>query len=345
MFTFIASAKPSAAVVEPSPLLSFIAGEFAERIAGRWSAPHAVFLTAPSARRHLVCLALALGDGLVQPDLDQLLHAPLRRAIRLALGRSLAGLARALGRLGETAWPAEDYRRLVDRLADPYAGKILRHAGQVTPERVRALCRLPAPLLKVGLGRLELSPDQAAVIAEACEALANHHADPQLWGSAPLRWSGAATPEALIGMIRGELEPRPAPSPLLASARLVPLTTREAIRDAALRYRNCLRRQIHNAVGGWSAYYEWSGEPGAIVEIYRDPLFGWRFDQARLAGNEAVPEPLRSEIIAELRQMGVYVGRADWELDGALLEATQPGFKLVGADAQVGWKFGDVEPD
>ncbi len=343
MSVCLSRAPRPAQTAEPSPLLSFLAGEFASVIARHWPAPHAVFLTATAARRHLLCLGLAHGEGEDRAASELLLHAPLKRAIGLALGSARPGLARALGRLGETAWSGSDYRRLTDLLADSHSGKVLRHARVITPAKVQALCRLPGALVKAGLGRLELTPDQAAVIAEACEALANH-ADPQAWSSAPLRWSGAATPAALLALVREDLEPDVAAPPSPGTARLVPLTTRAAIRDAAMRYRNCLRGQIRHAVGGWSAYYEWTGEPGAIVEIHRDPLFGWRFDQARIAGNEPVPEPLRGEIIADLRDMGVYLGRANWELDEALEEAAKPGFKLTPLKAALGEKFGDAAP-
>ena len=55
----IGEAVPASAAA-PSPLLTYLAGEFAPAIAALWPAPHAVFLTAPAERRHLVCLALAL---------------------------------------------------------------------------------------------------------------------------------------------------------------------------------------------------------------------------------------------------------------------------------------------
>ena len=344
MLTCLQRALRPAHFVEISPLLSFLAGEFAGRVAERWPAPHAVFLTATAPRRHLVCLALASAGDANSPDLDRLLHAPLRRAIRLALDRRPAGLARAIGRIGETAWTAQDYLRLIDRLEEPHAAKVLRHAADITPDAVRALCLLPAPLLRVGLGGLDLTPDQSAIIAEGCAALAEH-ADPEVWCSAPLRWAGAATSRALLEHIREDLTPElPAP-PLTGTVRLVPLTTRAAIRDAALRYRNCLRGQIRNAAGGWSAFFEWREEPGAIVEIDRDTLFGWRLDEARLPGNKPVPEPLRSEILAELRQMGVHVGRSDWELDNALEAAAKPGFKLPPLEDQLGERFGDPSDD
>ena len=339
MLSCLSRALRPAQTAEPSPLLSFLAGDFAGRVAERWPEPHAVFLTAAAPRRHLVCLALAFnGDASI--DLDGLLHAPLQRAIPLALGRGAPGLARALERIGETAWTAEDYKRLIDLLDDHHAAKILRHAGGITPSSVRVLHLLPAPLRKVGLGRLELTLDQATLVAESCAALANHH-DPDAWASAPLRWARAATPAALLEHIRDDLEPSLPARAVPGSARLVPLATRASMRDAASRYQNCLRGQIRHAAGGWSEFFEWKGDPAAIIEVYRDPLFGWRFEEARLMENKTVPEPTRGEIIAELRRIGVHVGRSDWELNGLLAQACKPDFRLPTAEAQVGERFGD----
>jgi hypothetical protein len=324
----------------PSPLLVFLAGEFAERVAARWPAPHAVFLTAPAERRHLVCLALALSAEAAALDLESLLHAPLQRAIRCVYDPSPAGLARALARLGEIAWSAEDYRRLFELLGEHVSSKPLRHAKVITPEKVRGLHALPAPLRKSGLGRLKLTADQGALVAEACAALANHK-DSQLWDTAPVRWADAATPAALFEYIRRDLDGDiPAPD-IAGSERLVPLTTREAMRDAALRYRNCLSNYIRNAIRGQSVFFEWRDDPGAIVEIYRDPLFGWRFDEARLADNRTIVEPMRSELIAELRRIGVHVGRSDWELNEALEAAAKSKFRLKSIEDALDWRFGD----
>lgn len=340
MLTCLQRAPRPAQSMEPSPLLSFLAGEFAGRVAERWPAPHAVFLTADAPRRHLVCFALAVAGDAETPDLDRLLHAPLQRAIKLALVHRPAGLARALGRLGESAWTAEDYRRLLDLLDEHHAAKILRHASSITPNAVRVLNLLPAPLRKVGLGRLDLTPDQAALVAEGCAALANHH-EPEAWASAPLRWANAATPAALFEHIRDDLEPELPARTLPGSDLLAPLATRASMREAAVRYKNCLRGQIRHAAGGWSEFFEWKGDPSAVVEVYRDPLFGWRLEEARLMENKTVPQPTRGQIIAELRRMGVHVGRSDWELTSLLAQAGKPDFRLTSIEAQVGERFGD----
>src|SRR5687767_3642830 len=120
MFKLILGAAPVPVRTEPTALLKLVAGDFAPAVAKVWPDPHSDYLTATAARRHLVCLAFALGHevGIVA---GTVLGGRLREAIRAALGASPAGLERALGRLGETAWTAAAYRKLVELLADPRA--------------------------------------------------------------------------------------------------------------------------------------------------------------------------------------------------------------------------------
>jgi hypothetical protein len=142
------------------------------------------------------------------------------------------------------------------------------------------------------------------------------------------RWSDAESPAAAFALMQEDLTPELQPPPFIGTARLRPLATQADLRDAALRYRNCLRDHIAWAGQGMSAYYEWLGEPRAVVQIMRDQLFGWRLGEARLADNEAVPEKTREAICAELRAIGVHVGRADWQITQALAMATEPDFAL-----------------
>ncbi len=83
-------------------------------------------------------------------------------------------------------------------------------------------------------------------------------------------------------------------------------------------------------------------EPGLVLEIFRDRLHGWALSQARLAGNKPVPEPLREEIVRELRSMGVTVDRTLWHLDDALDDIVlTPSTPVRTRAAAIGDMFGD----
>ncbi|MDR3471874.1 MAG: hypothetical protein P4M09_09330, partial [Devosia sp.] len=244
------------------------------------------------------------------------------------------GLARALERLGEPCWSAEDYQALLRVLASRAGGKPLRHAEAITPAQVRVLDRLPTPLLDQGLGGRVKTDVAAALIAEAWRAIASRDGE-AVASALPARWGAADGPKALAELIVDDLEPAVAPPPFPGSERLRPLADKAALVDAAKRYRNCLRRELCWAGQGVSAYYEWIEAPGAVVEITNDRLYGWSLEQARTVGNDPVPEPIRAGIIAELRAWGVRVGRPVWWLINDLREAAENPRAIIDDEAKV----------
>jgi len=304
----------SPAKAEPTSLLNVVAGEFAPRVAALWPAPHVPFLSAPSARRHLVCLALTFGRD---SACASALAGRLTRAIADAVPAPPHGLARALARMGDIAWTAADYRKLLPLLADAKAGKVLRHAATIEADVVRRLDTLPPPMAGATHLAVALNASGAAALREAYDAL-RLRAGPATADAAAARWAATSSVSAAFEAARHALTPEPLAPPHPGAGRLKPLATKRALRDAASRFRNCLADCAPRAATGWSAFYEWEGSPGAVVEICRDHVFGWRLDEVRAAGNAAVPEPVREVIRDELALMGVHVGRSGWELHRAL---------------------------
>lgn len=341
MFIFKSQDLRAQELGAPCPLLTHIAGEFAPAAAAFWPHPHAAFLGAAASRRHLFCVALSLAEPHAVLDPQALLDLPLKMAIRLAAPAAPPGLARAMERLGERAWEAADYRRLVALLAGRQSCKLLRHREKISPDEVRALSGLPEALVEHGVGRLPLTAAAAGLITAAYAAIARRDGEATAEGLAP-RWAAAQSVKTLVERIQQDLEPElPAP-PFPGGERLRPLLTKDAVIDAAGRFKNCLRGQLRYAASGESAFYEWLEAPGAVLEITRDRLNGWSLEQARLASNKAVPEPTRTAIIAALRQMGVHVGRTLWQLDCALDDITdaQPGH-VRSEDEAIAVLFGD----
>jgi hypothetical protein len=314
-------------VGEPSTLLEHLAGAFAPRVAGLWRAPHAAFLTATAERRHLICLALAMaGEHALPAEANALLELPMKRAIRAFVPEAPAGLLRALGRLGETAWSADDYRSLLRLLDFGVSMKILRHADTIGADDVRSLALLPDPLLAAGFGRLKLTPEQAAMAREAFHRTAALHGSAAAT-SAASRWALADNLPALFRAIQLDLLPEIQPPPFPGTERLKALRSKAEMAEAADRFHNCLRTRIRHAALGCAAYYEWTGSPGAIVEIWHDHLFGWRLDEAKGPKNATLPRPVRDAINAELRAMGVHVGLRGWEFEDAVARAGRPNFR------------------
>ena len=303
------------APTEPSSLLKLVAGEFAARIARLWPDPHAEFLTASPARRHLACLGLALGCG--EAFVREALSLRLRTALR-RLGRPApAGLERALSRLGEPAWSACGYRRLLELLADPIEGKALRHAEAIPAAPVARLDRLPAAMGRALRLSALITDDVAQAVGEAHGAIVFRDGRAAA-DAAAARWAKAETEAALFEAVRDDLYPEVAAPPHGGTQRLTPLASKAAVRDAGKRYANCLARRLNQAVSGWSAFYEWTPAPGAIVEISRDAIFGWRLDEAKGPGNAVLEPEVREAIVDELALMGIHVGRSGWQLERAL---------------------------
>lgn len=333
--------SPVAAVGEPTSLLSHVAGEFAARVAGLWPAPHAAFLTASAERRHLICLAFACARGASLPvSAAGLLDLSARDVAARCLATPPEGLRRALAHMGETAWPAEDYERLLYVLAQGAAAKQLRHAELLTPQRVRALAALPTPLLKARVGGFGLTQSQARLLSEVY-GLVQARFGQEAAGEAVLRWTGARNAAGLFELAEESLSPGFPEPPFPETVRLRPLRTRTEIRETAARLRNCLRTRIAAVAEGDSAIYLWSGPPEVVLEIRRDALFGWTLDQARLFRNASVPAVVRPAVIADLRAMGVHVGRTSWSLRHALDAAYDQGWEYTGPEQGIEWLFED----
>lgn len=322
----------------PTSLLTLAAGDFAARVAQVWPEPHRPFLSAPAARRHLICLAFALGAD-VPALAAALLTARLRHVIPAVVGRAPAGLERTLRRMGEVAWDAQAYRLLLRALARPGPAKVLRHAEAVDPALVRRLAELPESMDAAARLAPRLSPEGLALLREAYEAL-RFRDGPAAADAAAGRWACAASVRSLFEMVRDDLTPEPAPPPHPGLGRLRPLASKKALREAARRYRNCLTDRAPHAASGWSAFYEWEGPPGAVLEISRDHVFGWRLEEARGAGNMPLSESAQDEIVSALALMGVHVGRSGWALDRLLREDVGRSFGFRPAEADVAEAFG-----
>ncbi len=327
-------------VGESSPLLHHLAGDFAPRIAGLWPAPHAVFLTAPAERRHLACLALTLaGDAPLPSAANGLLELSLRRALTAFVPEAPQGLGRALGRLGETAWAAEDYRSLLRLLGFGTAMKPLRHAKAIELGQLRSLAALPNALLEAGFGDRRLTPDQARVLADAFGLVLRNQGEENARAAAA-RWRLIADLPTLFDALRTDVLPEIATPPFCGTARLKPLERKADITGAAKRFGNCLETRLCDAVTGQTAYYEWTEAPGAIVEIWRDHLHGWRLSEARLHKNAPAPAEMRDAITAELRGMGVHVGLTAWQFETALSAAVRQDFVRPDETQEINALFG-----
>ena len=317
-----------APIQEPTPLLRYLAGDFADRINLLWPAPHTPFLTATAARRHLACLAASRSDQ-ARFDLDKALTLSLKQAVRELIPDAPEGLVRALEHLGEVAWSGEAYAQLLATLADPVRRKPLRHAETIRPGDIAQLSELPQALAHPGLVGLRLSRKQVGLLLEAHDAVARH-SGPEAAAAAAANWgrhgnAQALCERALLDATR-DLPPHPFAG---VTGPLKPLTTKAAMREAGERFRNCLGSHcIAYAVNGDNAYFEWKTGAGAMVEVFNDAAFGWRLSEVKLARNKVMPASQRAILIRDAQAIGIHVGRTYWQLRDALRAAHKPDFRL-----------------
>ncbi|HEX4197075.1 MAG TPA: hypothetical protein VHZ26_06500 [Caulobacteraceae bacterium] len=302
-----------AAVPAPSSLLRHLAGEAAEALAVVLPPPHLPYLAAAAPQRHLIGMTLAVGAPLNVETASGALAWSLGQAIRLLLPDAPPGLKRALGRMGETGWPLESYRRLLRLLRRSEIAKALRHATALDPAAIDGLAEIPAALLEAGVARFGLCLEYAETARDCFAALVERDGVEPAEALAR-EWGKARTAKSFFERVEEDLQAEPVLSPFPATPRLRWLGTKAEMRDAARRYRNCLANYLVDAARGEAVFGEWLDTPGAIIQVSRDAVFGWRLEQARGLANKAVAGETRNALGAELCGFSIRIGRSGRDL-------------------------------
>lgn len=295
-----------------SPLLRFLAGDFAEAIARVWRPPHTEFFALPGARRHAAAIILA---GLAKNDagpgeLRRLLEFARDAAVAEFVAGSLAsGFMRALSKAGETLWPREDYAVFLSLLADPMASEVLRHMDLVRPAAFAPLAALPVPLRVAPVVRVLTSREAAEDLAQAF-SLAVRMRHPDSTARLARRWGAGGEARALFTRAMEDLTPDafrpPQPAPKLPEP-FIRITTRKDLEHAALEFRNCLGEHATRIAEGRMAVFVWRGAVSAAVAINQDPA-GWRLAEAKGVDNNDLDEPLLREFVRLVEAQGVRTG-------------------------------------
>ncbi len=321
--------KPSAA----TPLLGHVAGLHAERITRFWPAPHAGFLTLPTARRHAAAILLerrwnsSTDDGLDLVDAVERARDT-ELACILMQGEAPGGLMKALGRMGEQLWETADYVNFLSLFADPEAVKVLRHMPQIRADRLGLIVAVPEALRVAGI--VANLPEQTAAVEDLAEAyrlaLRIHGAS----GAFRLvqRWQRAGTPVALFNMAAEALQPVEFGHVLAPPALpnwFEPVRTRKALNEVALEFRNCLRDFAADLAMGRMAVYavrKTSSPPVALA--LRQDVAGWRLAEALLKGNDDLSDAHLRQLIDVLAAVGVRTGESAWTLSQRLHDHVCP---------------------
>jgi hypothetical protein len=295
-----------------SPLLRFIAGDFADAVAHVWPAPHAEFFALPAARRHAAAIGLA-GLGATAPgprDLRRMVEFARDADVAAAIAGPLApGLMRALAKGGETLWGVEDYHAFIGLLADPMANEVLRHMEEVRPAKFGPMALLPpalrvAPVVRVLTGVAAAS--DLALAFRLAVGVRGVEAGPRI----ARRWAAGGEARAVFNRAMEDLVPdafRPAdPAPRLADP-FVRIVSRKQLEQVALEFRNCLADHAVRIAEGRMAVFVWRGEVSAAIALNWD-VAGWRLSEAKAADNVDLDEVRLRELVGVLAAHGVRTG-------------------------------------
>lgn len=295
-----------------TPLLRFIAGDFADAVAHVWRAPHADFFALPAARRHAAAIGLAgLGDVAPAPDrLRRLVEFARDADVAAAIAGPLApGLMRALAKGGETLWSVEDYHAFLGLLGDPMANEVLRHMDQVRPAQFAPLAELPPALRVAPIVRVLTGADAARDLALALRlavSVRGAEAAPRI----VRRWAAGGEARMVFSRAMEDLVPetfRPAdPAPRLTDP-FVRIVSRKQLEQVALEFRNCLADHAVRIAEGRMAVFVWRGEAPAVIALNWD-VAGWRLSEAKAADNVDLGEARLRDLAASLAVHGVRTG-------------------------------------
>jgi len=297
---------------QATPLLAFVAGDFADAIARIWPAPHGDFFALPAARRHAAAILIATHGR------RQMLESELRRLVEYQrdavvaetiFGAASSGLMRALSKAGEQLWKPDAYHTFVALFTEPMGNEVLRHLDEIRPDVFEPIAALPDALRLAPIVRVLPCAAAAADLARAFR-LAVLMREPAAAARLVRSWGAGGDAAALFRRASDDLTPdvfRPAAPPPALDAPFVRIAGRKQLEAVALEFRNCLAEQAGRIAEGRLAAYVWRGEPLAAIAISRDAA-GWRLAEAKAPDNLDLEEAFLRQLVACLEATGIRTG-------------------------------------
>lgn len=296
-----------------TPLLTYLAGEHAGAIAAVWPAPHEAFLALPAARRHAAAIIVSNGPANDLPA-HHIRHLVERQrdsdlAREILPNGDTAGLIKAMRKMGEGLWQAEEYERFLVLFREPNANRALRHLQELRPSQLWPIAELPAPLREAKILRF-VDRRSAAYDLGLAYGLAMAMREPAKAKGLVERWQRADNRYRLFQMAVEDLTPDrfvPACGPPKLPAAYRQIETRADLEATALRFQNCLRDFVSEIAMGRMAVYV-RDEPQEVAMALTRDAAGWRLAEAEGPANEELPTPVLQDIVADLAELGVRTG-------------------------------------
>jgi hypothetical protein len=251
------------------------------------------YLRASNERRQVMCAYLAARkpDAEISVDAAELLllgtHAEILRA---AYGSVPTGIRRALARSGPVACGQDFYGLLYDVLSRPEHAKVVplvQRLPTLTATKLKIALMLPADLRHPRLVTCMDHVEQASDLITVTNLMEHAGLDRSDFVRA-LTASGVTSMSNVVERWTLRL-PFP-PSPLPACNAYQPIHSGSELRRAALRYRNCSRSYLADALAGNTAFGEFHVN-GEAVLVHLDKRDGmWLYCSSHGFRNRAVAQ-------------------------------------------------------
>jgi hypothetical protein len=269
------------------------------------------------ARMHLIALALAHLNEF-SPDIGIFLASGSVRAVtERILGRCPAGIKRALNILPFRVMPPENYRCLVELLANPDTAKLLQHAPSIDSSKIKALHGIPAPLRNPFMVHALERHDGASGFSNGLHLLVERGAASS-FDALVHELSSASQPGQLFAKLRDIVEALPLPPIALPPAQVGEarrLDQAVTIRALAKSWQNCLGSYLNDINAGICAVYLWQDSHAtAACSVRKYGRLGWFLEQVKGPQNVDV-EPGQLAII---RSAFSEVGIPDYSVIAAI---------------------------
>jgi hypothetical protein len=260
-----------------------------------------------SARMHLIALALAHLNEIPPQLYLLLLNGPVRQITEQILGHCPSGIKRVLYHFPAEVLAPENYRKLIELLADRKTAKLLHYAEFIDDRTIATLHKLPPPLRTPCVLRALEHRDRDNSFSDGLRLLVARGAASS-FDTLVRELASASRPEQVYATIGELVEALPLPDalppPQVGGARRLDQSI--AIRALAKTWRNCLGRYVKDVNAGSCAIYIWEDRNlSAACSVRRFGRLGWFLEEIGGPQNiELKPEQL-AKIRAAFSEAGI----------------------------------------
>lgn len=271
--------------------------------------PHPQILGKSRSYLHLIALGYTKNKSidLAKQVLDQ---NKFSAGVETCFGNRIIGLEGILKKCPAQLFPADTYEKFLKIIPDQNALKVLRHSPSVAADLIRSLFNLPPEFRFNGVVSKVHHPDQALIIDLAAHGSneQRHLFAHRLGETRSLKKFWELIGENLLAQIQHMPSP-----PEISHPNFFALDSLLRVMKASIKFQNCLRSFLSEALNGQVAFYVFSrNEDLAVISI--QPRFGTKgiVTEVKSHQNAPVPDQLLQEIHEILKNNGFKIATNEW---------------------------------